>query len=444
MSFMPLLHRILPASLFFGGWLHGVELQTLVLLLAVWMLWWWLLEVVPLAITSLLPLALSAFVDANASTVSSYYAHPLILLFLGGFLLAIAVEKTALHLRLSRWISLLAGNQASWQLAALMFSTALCSMVLSNTATAVLMLPVASALASRSNNPRVAPALYIGMAFAASIGGVATLTGTPPNAMVAAYLAEHHQISLSYADWFWQAMPAAALMWLLCWLWLQWQFRLRGVALTDAESSPNMPWTRAQAYVTVLIVLTAAGWFFRPELNQALGIDLNDTHIVLLSAVLLFSIRVNKQPILRWQDTEQLPWGVLLLFGGGMALAYLLDSSGVFVNFMSQLSALADSPAWLVIGAICLVVVLLSEVGSNTATAAAVYPIVSVLALALHFPPEQLLIPAAFASSFAFMLPIATPPNTLVFATGKITVKQLLLAGFVLDIAGLVVVQWCG
>lgn len=423
--------------------------------LAAWLAIWWISEVVAISVTALLPLIVAPLFGIDSlKTVAAPYAHPLIFLFLGGFVLSIAMERWSLHKRIALRTMLLVGNKPSQQIAGMMAITAFLSMWMSNTATAVMMLPIALSVISMKGNSNAeqpfAKALLLSIAYAASIGGLATLIGTPPNALLAAYLNETYQLTIGFAQWMLLGVPLSLSLLLLCWLWLtKLHFRLD----SQSQSSDNSSAFRqqlaalgtmqtAEKTVLVVFVLTALCWVFRPLLSSLSGLPLDDTVIALTAAVALFILPSGNagQAVLQWQDTEKLPWGVLLLFGGGLSLAGLISSSGLADYISLQVSAFSDLPLWAMVLLVTTLIIFLTEITSNTATAAGFLPLLGPIALAASGSPLSLTLAAAIAASCAFMMPVATPPNAIVFSSGSLKIKDMATAGLVLNLFAIVII----
>lgn len=430
----------------------------------------WIAELLPLGITALLPIALGPSLGiAEVGSVTRSYAHPLIFLFLGGFTLGLAMERWRLHERIALLILSRLGGTPAKELAGFMLATAFLSMWVSNTATTIMMLPIVLSVvrmkempSAREGNP-YAVALLLGIAYAASIGGIGTLIGTPPNALLAAFLLDQHQIEIGFAEWMLVGLPISVVMLSLAWLWLA-----RGVAKglsagtqTEQDSKNQFskeefqkrlsklgPLTIMERRVAMIFSLTAAAWIFQPLLERVLPqLGISAAGIAIACAILLHALPAGDKEgsrLMNWDTTKKLPWDVLLLFGGGLALAGLIQDSGLAKAIAEWLSVLEGLPILVVIGSVTLTVIFLTEVTSNTATAAAFLPLLAALAVALGLPAQVLAVPAAIAASCAFMLPMATPPNAIVFGSGELKVKQMASAGLVLNIAGVVVVMLLG
>lgn len=424
-----------------------------------WMVIWWISEAAPIPVTSLLPMLLFPLLGiSSAEAATSPYAHPLIFMFFGGFCLSIALEKTGLHQQIAERALRHVGGAPARQLAALMAITAFLSMWMSNTATAVMMLPIALsivAVAPQSNRAALAPALLLGVAYASSIGGIATLIGTPPNALLAAFLEKTYQIKLGFGQWMLLGVPLALAMLVVCWLWLsRVYFRLHLLpATTHRMDRSPLPLSAAQRQVALIFLLTALCWIFQPLLSKWSGLSLSDTIIALAAAFALFLLPVWQprskavtegpaaaQPVLNWQDSEKLPWGVLLLFGGGLSLAGQLQHHGVSDALAQLFHGLQGVPALFIIAGVALLIVFLTELTSNTAVAAAFLPILGPVALSLELSPLYLVVPAALAASLGFMMPVGTPPNAIVFASGQLQIRDMIRAGVVLNMFGVLLI----
>ncbi|MBZ9557997.1 MULTISPECIES: DASS family sodium-coupled anion symporter [unclassified Modicisalibacter] len=420
---------------------------------------WWSTEAIPIPITSLLPILLIPTLgigEIGDATVP--YANPIIYLFLGGFILGLAMERWNLHRRIALNTLMLVGSSPSQQIAGFMLSTAFLSMWVSNTATTIMMLPIGMSVvhlldhgkdgSDNAERARFATALLLGIAYAASIGGVATLIGTPPNAMLAGFLQANYEVSIGFSQWMLLGIPVAATMLLFTWWWLT----RRGFKLHDgnsrelirAEIAALGPWSKGEKMVSAVFSLTALSWIFKPFIANHLH-GINDTSIALTGALSLFLIPVDtKQRIflMCWKDAVKLPWGVLLLFGGGLSLAATIQSTGLAEWIADSIGSLGTLPLLGMIALVTAVIIFLTEVTSNTATAAAFLPLLAAVAISQGFSVEMIAIPAAIAASCAFMLPVATPPNAIVFSTGHMRIKSMVTTGFWLNIGGVLLVTF--
>lgn len=423
---------------------------------------WWLSECVPVAVTAFLPLILAPLLGmAGIGSVSSSYAHPLIFLFLGGFMLSLAMERSELHRRIARRTMLAVGSHPRGQVAGIMGVTAFLSMWMSNTATTVMMVPIVLSiiqlLRERETPAGLPSAMLLGVAYGASIGGIATLIGTPPNALLAAYLQDAYGIQIGFDRWMLFGVPFSLLFLVATWWWL-----CRGLpGVTDAtgrsvralfrEQLRAMgPLSAAEKRVAVVFGLAALCWMLRVPLAKHSGLPLSDTGIAMLATLVLFLLPRgdgSSERLLTWKATERLPWGVLMLFGGGLALAQLIRETGL-ADTIAQLVGGAGSLGPLgVLAVVILAIVFLTEVTSNTATAAGFLPLLGPVAVALGMPPAMLVIPAAVAASCAFMMPVATPPNAIVYGSGEIEMGQMVRTGLVLNLIGSVLLfffAWWG
>ncbi len=421
--------------------------------IAAWMMLWWVTEALPLAVTALLPillLPLAGVMDTGGATQA--YAHPVVFLFLGGFLLALAIQQCGLHERIALAILTFGGSQPARVVAAFMVATAMLSMWISNTATAALLLPVALSILALVEDDhaewsrhRFTPALLVGIAYAANIGGMATLIGTPPNAILAGYLGEHHGISVSFIGWMAVGLPlACVLLAVAWWLLVRVSFPLGerplehlGAMVADRRRLLG-GWTRPQRLVAGVFLAAALLWLLRPALNQWLP-ELHDAHIALGAGVLAFLLpaAADRRSLLEWKDTQQLPWGVLLLIGGGLSLGAAVVESGLADWIAAGLAATRGWSIPIMVAAVAAVAMALSHVTSNTAAAATLIPIATTTGIAAGLPPLLLAMPVALAASCAFLLPTATPPNAIVFGSERLKVLHLIRAGAPLSAAAL-------
>lgn len=412
--------------------------------LAVTMAVWWLTEALPLAATALLPLVAAPIIGiAELRDVAQSYSDPLVILFLGGFLIAKAIEKSGLHRRLAGSLLGLAGRSPGRVLAAVMVTTAFLSLWISNTASAMVVAPVAAAIAaSQEEQPEFGTALMLGVAFAATIGGMGSLIGTPPNAIFAAHVRITYAVDVGFAQWAAVGVPVASVLLLFAWVVLaRHSSRLRARELTMSYSGQAGAMRVAERRVALIAVLTALGWISRPLIEWLLpAIVLSDAGIAMAAALALFVIPDgNGQRLLEWETAATIRWDVLILFGGGLALAGILEQSGLAAWIGGLVGELADLPELLLLFAIAAIVVYLGELASNTAMAAIFVPISGAMAMSLNSDPIAFMLPVALAASIGFMLPVATPPNAIVFANPAVTRRNMLVAGAPLDVIGLLI-----
>ena len=431
--------------------------------LACWMALWWLRGVVPLPATALLPLAVLPLLgQGSMRDVSAPYADPVIFLFLGGFFLAAATERWDLHRRLALAVVGAVGGSAPRVVFAFMLATAGVSMWISNTATAAMMLPIGAAVVAMGQGGRergaFGSALLLGLAYAASIGGAATLIGTPPNAILAGAASQILGRTVGFAEWMAVGVPVSALMLLACWVVLTRVVHrvsgpLPGIAqVIERERNALGAWTPGARITAGVFAATALAWLLRqPKSIGALHVPgltdwlpgLSDAGIAIAAALLLFAFPASieaRRFVLDWDSATRIPWGVLLLFGGGLSLAAAIDGSGLARWIGERLSALAGAPDVLVVAAVALLFIFLTELTSNTATAAMGMPVMAALAPTLGVDALTLMSAAALAASLAFMLPVATPPNAMVFGTGSVTAREMARAGIWLNLIGAIVI----
>ncbi len=427
----------------------------LVVGLTFWMASWWISEAVPIPVTSFLPLVVAPLLGLNSlSAVAQPYAHPLIFLFLGGFIISIAMERWSLHKRIALHTMLLVGSKPSQQIGGIMLVTAFLSMWMSNTATAVMMLPIALSimqlLKQDNEESQFSKAMLLAIAYAASIGGLATLIGTPPNALMAAFLADNYDIHIGFAQWMMVGLPLSVVLLALCWLWLtKAAYQIDNIEVIETKSlfrqqlSQLGHMQRGEKAVLVIFSLTVFFWIFNSYIVKLTGLPLNDTVIAMAAALLILVLPLDRKNtrILTWDETHKLPWGILMLFGGGLSLAALITKSGLAGFIAEQVILLGDVPFWVMILVVTAVIVFLTEVTSNTATAAGFLPLLAPVALAMSGTPMTLVIPAAIAASCAFMMPVATPPNAIVFSSGQLKISDMAKTGFALNLISVVVVS---
>ena len=436
---------------------------------------WWLTEAIPLAATALLPLLLFPLAGiATIDAAAAPFANSVIYLFLGGFILGLGMERWGLHKRIALITLLLVGTSPRRLIAAFMVAPAMLSMWVSNTATTIMMLPIAMSViglvATQCAPPNTPPdqiespdpnfdcSLLLGVAYASSIGGVATLIGTAPNAILAGFIASDLGQPVAFARWLMLGLPIVAVFLPLAWFYVVFisqPVRLRtipgGRTLIREELRHLGPVTRGELTVFCVFCCTVVLWIARPVL-QDFGKDhaltllagLNDSSIAIAAALALFVIPVHPRGrvfAMDWETAERVPWGILLLFGGGLSLAAAITANGVDAFIGHSVEGLGHMPVWLAVVLVCTLVIFLTELTSNTAITTALLPILAGVAPALGVDPLRLVVPAALAASFAFMLPVATPPNAIVFGSGRIRIDQMARAGLGLNILGIVVIS---
>ncbi len=416
--------------------------------LVLWMAAWWMTEAIPLYVTALLPfivLPLAGVADAN-KTASAYYS-PIIFIFIGGAFLALAIERTGLHRRLALWIMGLAGPSAWQLLLAVMTATAILSMVISNTSTALIMMPMAIAmLAAGGIEPGetegFAGALPMGIAFAATIGGFGTMIGTPTNLIGMGLIEKTLGVQISFLDWSLYALPLVIVAIPLAAFILARVQRIGtdqfDPAAAKAAIHTGGPWSTAEKRLMVVVVLALAGWMSQP-LTERLFPEggLTDGTIAAIAGLTMFLLPDGTgRPMLTWPEANRAPWDVVLMFGGGLALAMGMTTSGLADWLGQAMLPLASVPPFVMALIVVAFVIGATEFASNIATASGIMPVIAALAPLMHADPLLLALPAAIAASWGFMLPAGTGPNAIAWATGHISLKRMLAAGFWIDVAG--------
>ena len=413
-----------------------------------WMAAWWMSEALPLYATAFLPfivLPLLGIADAN-KTAAAYYS-PIMFLFLGGAFLALTIERTGLHRRLAHGILSRSGSKPWQVLLAVMMATALISTVISNTSTALIMMPMALAMLAaggvkEEETGGLAGALPMGIAFAASIGGLGTLVGSPTNAIAVALLEKTLHVDISFAEWSLFGMPIVLLGIPLAALIIARVQRLGDdrfdplAARTAIKQAAS--WTSPERRLVPVFVLTILAWVSQPLLEPLFPKGgLTDGTIAAIAGLALFVLPDGTgRPMLVWREANRAPWDVVLMFGGGLALAMGMSESGLAGWMGQMLLPLSAVPLLVVALVLVAFVVLITEFASNIATASAIMPVVAALVAAMGADPILLALPAAFAASWGFMLPSGTGPNAIGWATGHIALPKVLKAGLVLDVAG--------
>ncbi|RUO62182.1 SLC13 family permease [Pseudidiomarina insulisalsae] len=403
----------------------------------VWIAWWWISEALPLPVTSLLPFVLLPLGGISSlNDVSAAMGNPIIWLFMAAFMLAKAVELSGVHRRLALGLVHTVGNgHGKRMLFAFMLATALLSMWISNTAAVLALLPVALALADACDDAPFQRALLLGLAYSASVGGIATLVGTPPNLIFASVYETTTGQSFSFTDWLKVGIPLVVLAIPLMAWWLS--RKVNDVVALSIE--PPGPMQSAEKRVLAIFAVVVLLWVTRTTpfggWTALTGLTaVGDATVAIAGVLVMFMVRDSKgDSLLTWNAAVSIPWGILLLFAGGIALAQGFISSGLSERIGEALTGLGALPLWLLIFCLTLSVSFLTEVTSNTATATLLMPIMAAAAIALELPPQLLMIPATIACSTAFCLPVATPPNSIVFSSERLTVKDMAREGMVLN-----------
>jgi len=476
---MPIMHRVSWAGFVAGPllalllyqWLPGAEAGGLApagratAAIGAWMAVWWMTEAIPLAATALLPVVLFPLLEVlPAAQALRPYASDTVFLFMGGFMIGLAMQRWCLHTRIALRIVRLVGTAPARLVAGFMLATAALSLWISNTAAAVMLLPVGLSTLElvrrhvEMEDPVIATAvrnfgtcLMLGIAYGASIGGLGTLIGSPPNLVLANYARAELGIEITMLDWMRIGIPLVAVLLPLTWLYLtRWLFPLHLEVPSAAREEIHDelgrlgPMQRGERVVLALFTCTALGWIFRPQLVAITGLGgLTDTSIAMAGALALFLIPVDWRRrvfALDWETAQKLPWGILLLFGGGLSLAAAISANGVDAWLASGFSGLSGvRTLWVLLGATALVI-FLTELSSNTAVANTFIPILAAAAIGLGLDPMPVLFAAALAATCAFMLPVATPPNAIVFSSGLVSIGQMMRAGLGLNLIAIVAI----
>lgn len=422
-----------------------------------WMAIWWSTEALPVPVTAFLPIVTFDLLGiASIRETTAAYAHPTIYLFLGAFILALAVEKWNLHKRVALVVLSKTGTDGKRLIGGFMLVAAMLSMWMTNTSTTMMLLPIAMSVAAviTDNSPDLTDAskkqfktaMLLGLAFAATIGGLSTLIGTPPNVFLQGFLQEEYQIEISFALWMMVGVPIAAILLPTAWVLLtRIVFKVdiaenQQVASLLQESKQQLgAMTSAEKRVGLIFLVVVAMWIMRARI----GIDgVSDASIAITAALVLFMMPSGKSKsplLLQWSDVARLPWGVLILFGGGLSLASAVKNTGLALWLGESLAPLSGlGIVFLIVAATCLVI-FLTELTSNLATAATFLPVIAALAVQTDINPLMLCVPVTLAASCAFMLPVATPPNAIVFSSGMITIPQMVRAGVALNALSIVI-----
>jgi sodium-dependent dicarboxylate transporter 2/3/5 len=433
---------------------------TAVLATTAWMAAWWITEAIPIAVTSLLPIVLFPMTGAmKAAASTAAYGHYIVFLFLGGFMLAMAFERWNLHKRIALATIYYIGSNLQMIILGAMVATAGLSMWISNTATSVMMLPIAMAIAAQlrddpstdeDENATFGKALMLSIAYSASIGGMGTLIGTPVNGVLVGQMETVFNVEISFLEWFSIGFPLVIVLLFICWWYLTrvaFTFKPGGFSGGRQEirrlQNEMGPMQTEEKRVLVLFVITAVLWIVRKPLLSEYLPSINDTTIAIFSASLLFLIpaaRDKGRALLTWQEAVKLPWGVVLLMGGGFALAAGFSAGGVAKYVGENLSVPEGIGLLVIILVIVTAVNFLTEVTSNVATTSMLLPVLAAAALPLGIHPYALMVPATLAATCAFMLPVATPPNAVVFGSGYLTIPDMVRAGFRMNLISIVII----
>lgn len=427
---------------------------------------WWITEAIPIAATALVPIALFPILDiVSISDATTPYANPLIFLFMGGFIIAMAMERWNLHNRIALSIIGVVGVKPSSIIIGFIIASAFLSLWVSNTATAIMMLPIALSilnLIGKEGSEGVSNfeiVLLLSIAYACNIGGIGTLIGTPPNALLAGFMLENYGYEISFFRWMQIGIPMVLVSLPLMYVILTKLIYpikidvLPGGAELISEKIKSLGKISIQeARVAIIFSLTALLWMFRPLLSDLLP-GLSDAGIAIGASVLLFVLPAGgseERGLLIWEDTKKLPWGVLILFGGGLSMASAINKTGLATWIGSGIGSFSTWPVWIIVILVVILIVFLTEMTSNTASTAAFLPILASVAIGLGENPLLLAIPTAIGASCAFMLPVATPPNAIIYGSDKITIPQMSKAGLwmnflfiaLISLAALTIISW--
>lgn len=426
---------------------------------------WWMTEALPLAATALVPLVAFPLLSVAAfKEVSPSYANPTIFLFMGGFILALGMQRWNLHRRLALRVVLLVGTKPRQMVLGFMIATGFMSMWVSNTATAVVMLPIGMSVLSLTadmvggfgKQKNFAIALMLGIAYSASIGSLGTIIGTPPNTLMVAYLNESHGIDIGFGQWMLVGVPLAAVFMVLAWLVLVTVFKPEmkeipgGRELIQDELKGMGSMSRAEITAGLVFLAAALAWVFVPVISDWMGWEHNidDATIAITAAMLMYILPADNRGtrVMDWEHTKEVPWDVLLLFGGGLALSSMFDKSGLSLWIGEMARGLGKLPLVLLVAAVALVILVLTEFTSNTATAAAFLPIMGGVAVGIGLTATNdmnilfLTAPVALAATSAFMLPVATPPNAIAYGSGYVRIGDMVKGGVWLNLVGVILI----
>lgn len=447
----------------------GQPAITLTAAVAILMAVWWITEAIPLAATALIPLILFPLLGImDGKAVSSQYINHIIFIFIGGFMVALTMERWNLHKRIALRVLMLFGVRPRFTLMGFMSATAFLSMWISNTATAMIMVPIALAVTTRLEDilgkkqvDKYAVGIFLGIAYSASVGGVATLIGTPPNLVFVRIFSIFFPgaAEISFTQWFFFALPISIIFLFLVWGLLSFLFCPGEEIQLDKKTFSRQykalgPLSFEEKVVLVDFLILVFLWMFRSDIQIGQfklpgwaslfpkAQFINDGTVAVAMAFLMFLIPAKKERgrrILDWHTAQRLPWNIVILFGGGFALAKGFQASGLSQWLGNRLEGLSSLHPILIVAAICLLITFLTELTSNTATAQILLPILAALAVSIKINPLLLMIPGTLSCSFAFMLPVATPPNAIVFGTGRLQVSQMARVGIILNLLGAII-----
>ena len=433
-------------------WFHPEGLSkeaNAILASTLWVAVWWITEAVPIAITSLLPVVLFPLTGGlGLAETTASFGHRYIFLYIGGFILAIAIQRWNLHKRIALNIIQIIGTNVKSIILGFMIATAFLSMWISNTATSVMMLPIGMAIISQlrdnpdtieNENQTFGKALMLAIAYSASIGGMATLIGTPPNLILATIVQETYGIEITFLKWFMFGLPVSLILLAICWKYLtEFAFSFKQKAFPGGKSEINKQLkslgkiSYEEKMVLLIFIGTAFAWITRSFLLQKFIPNIDDTIIAVIAGIILFVLPASKEKsrkLINWEEAVKLPWGILLLFGGGLALAQGFKTSGLAEWIGGQMTLLEGASLFFLLLFLITLVNFLTEITSNLATTAMILPILAPLSLVIDVHPFMLMVGATVAASCAFMLPVATPPNAVVFGSGYLRIPDMVKSG---------------
>ncbi len=431
-----------------------------VLACTLWIAIWWITEAIPIAVTSMLPVIIFPLTGAmSIQDTTSSFGDKYIFLYIGGFVLSIAIEKWSLHKRIALNIINAIGTNSSSIVLGFMIATGFLSMWISNTATAVMMMPIGLAIVKQfedhpdtqeNENLIFGKALMLAIAYSASIGGISTLIGTPPNVIFAGVIQKFYHVEISFMQWFKIGFPVAVVLMTFCWFYLvKVAFKLDKQRFPGGKAEIQRQLQKLgtikfeEKAIFIVFVLTALAWITRGFVLSKLIPDIDDTIIAMVAAVILFLIpskRDKGQMLLTWKEAERLPWGILLLFGGGLAIASGFESTGLASWIGNQITIFQGVTLLVLLIIIVTMVNFLTEITSNLATTAMLLPVLVPVAAVLNESPYVLMVGATLAASCAFMLPVATPPNAVVFGSGYLRIPDMIRKGIVMNIFSIIII----
>ena len=427
----------------------------MVLAVTCWVAIWWVTEAIPIPATSFLPIVLFPITGAlSIGETTAAYGHKMVFLYIGGFMLAVAIEKWDLHKRIALNLIKTIGVSQRGIVLGFMLATAFLSMWISNTATSVMMLPIGMAIVMQLQSSKsgmadgFGKALMLGVAYSASIGGISTLIGTPPNLVMSGVVEQYYGTELIFSEWFFMVFPISVTLLIITWLYLtRIAFKVSSVRETN-QSEINQqlkdlgPISLEEKRVLVVFCVTAFLWITRSFIFSKLISGMDDTTIAIMAGVSLFLINAKRQPkIMDWESAVQIPWGIVLLFGGGLAIAEGFKTTGLATWMGSYLSILEGSNVGVILMGVVGSVNFLTEITSNVATTSMILPVIAPLSEAIGVNPLLLMTGATLAASCAFMLPVATPPNAVVFGSGYLKISDMIKTGIVLNVISILLIS---